>query len=67
MAAYNQRPTNSGRNGLGSDYPIVATNYAATRSAMAKKLGLGRKLKKQLSPLKENGVKIPPGPSFPAC
>ena len=29
--------------GLSSDYPMVAPNYAAARSAMAKKLGLGRK------------------------
>ena len=28
---------------LGPDYPMVAPNYAATRSDMAKKLGLGRK------------------------
>ena len=29
--------------GLPSDYPMVAPNYAATRSALAKKVGLGRK------------------------
>ena len=29
--------------GLKSDYPMVSANYAATRSAMALKLGLGRK------------------------
>ena len=28
---------------LGPDYPMVAPNYAATRSALAKSLGLGRK------------------------
>ena len=28
---------------LPSDYPMVAPNYAATRSALAKRLGLGRK------------------------
>ncbi|MFK0691154.1 MucR family transcriptional regulator [Mesorhizobium sp. IMUNJ 23033] len=28
---------------LPSDYPMVAPNYAATRSAMAKSIGLGRK------------------------
>ncbi|WP_353646719.1 MucR family transcriptional regulator [Mesorhizobium sp. WSM2239] len=28
---------------LPSDYPMVAPNYAATRSALAKKLGLGKK------------------------
>ncbi|MBW4656823.1 MAG: MucR family transcriptional regulator [Kaiparowitsia implicata GSE-PSE-MK54-09C] len=30
--------------GLPSDYPMVAPNYAATRSALAKSNGLGRKL-----------------------
>ena len=30
---------------LPSDYPMVAPNYAAQRSALAKKLGLGRKRK----------------------
>jgi predicted transcriptional regulator len=29
--------------GLAYDYPMVAPNYAAARSALAKKLGLGRK------------------------
>ena len=29
--------------GLPKDYPIVAPNYAATRSKLAKKIGLGRK------------------------
>jgi len=29
--------------GLPSDYPMVAANYAATRSALAKSRGLGRK------------------------
>jgi predicted transcriptional regulator len=28
--------------GLGSDYPMVAPNYAAARSQLAKKIGLGR-------------------------
>ena len=31
--------------GLPSDYPMVAPNYTATRSALAKKIGLGRGLK----------------------
>ena len=35
MAAYRERY------GLPSDYPSVAPNYSAARSAMAKKLGLG--------------------------
>src|SRR3954453_1058754 len=29
--------------GLPRDYPLVAPNYAATRSGLAKKIGLGRK------------------------
>jgi len=29
--------------GLPSDYPMVAPNYAKTRSALAKKIGLGKK------------------------
>ncbi|MBX3582864.1 MAG: MucR family transcriptional regulator [Rhizobiaceae bacterium] len=29
--------------GLPADYPMVAPNYAATRSELAKKMGLGRK------------------------
>jgi len=29
--------------GLKDDYPLVAPDYAATRSALAKKIGLGRK------------------------
>ena len=29
--------------GLPSDYPMVAPNYAATRSTLAKTMGLGRK------------------------
>lgn len=31
--------------GLPFDYPMVAPNYAAARSALAKKMGLGRKRK----------------------
>ncbi|TPM90667.1 MucR family transcriptional regulator [Mesorhizobium sp. B2-1-3A] len=31
--------------GLAKDYPMVAPNYAAARSALAKTMGLGRKLK----------------------
>jgi predicted transcriptional regulator len=32
--------------GLPHDYPMVAPSYAAARSALAKKMGLGRKAKK---------------------
>jgi predicted transcriptional regulator len=33
--------------GLPKDYPIVAPNYAAARSSMAKKIGLGQSSKKR--------------------
>ncbi len=33
--------------GLPADYPMVAPNYAAQRSALAKKIGLGRKPRKR--------------------
>ncbi|TJW45415.1 MAG: MucR family transcriptional regulator, partial [Mesorhizobium sp.] len=36
--------------GLPSDYPMVAPNYAATRSALAKTMGLGRKPKEPEAP-----------------
>ncbi len=35
--------------GLPQDYPMVAQNYAAQRSELAKKMGLGRKTKKPSS------------------
>ncbi|EHP93392.1 MucR family transcriptional regulator [Methylorubrum extorquens] len=34
------------RYGLPSDYPMVSANYSATRSALAKQLGLGNQRKK---------------------
>ncbi|MBY0430803.1 MAG: MucR family transcriptional regulator, partial [Rhodospirillales bacterium] len=33
--------------GLGSDYPMVAPNYAQHRSSLAKKIGLGTKPRKR--------------------
>ena len=33
--------------GLPRDYPMVAPNYAATRSGLAKRIGLGRKASRQ--------------------
>ncbi|MER8401157.1 MucR family transcriptional regulator [Mesorhizobium sp. M0317] len=36
--------------GLPADYPMVAPNYAATRSALAKTMGLGRKPKEPEAP-----------------
>ena len=36
--------------GLPADYPMVAPNYAATRSALAKTMGLGRKPKEPEKP-----------------
>ncbi len=44
MTAYNMTPDDYRKRwGLPSDYPMVAPNYAATRSKLAKKIGLGRK------------------------
>ncbi len=43
-ATYNMTPDDYRKRwGLPSDYPMVAPNYAATRSKLAKKIGLGRK------------------------
>src|SRR5271165_5373701 len=39
---------------LGRDYPMVAPDYASRRSALAKKIGLGRK-----SDAKANSAKVP--------
>jgi predicted transcriptional regulator len=44
--------------GLKSDYPIVAPNYAAKRSDLAKSLGLGRKVGMK-SVVKKAGAKRP--------
>lgn len=45
--AYNMSPDEyRERWGLPADYPMVAPNYAAARSALAKKMGLGRKRRK---------------------
>jgi predicted transcriptional regulator len=42
--AYNMTPDDYRKRwGLPSDYPMVAPNYAAKRSELAKKIGLGRK------------------------
>ncbi len=42
--AYNMTPDDYRKRwGLPRDYPMVAPNYAARRSALAKKIGLGRK------------------------
>lgn len=42
--AYNMTPEQyRERWGLGSDYPMVAPNYAKHRSSLAKKIGLGTK------------------------
>ncbi|GGF82440.1 MucR family transcriptional regulator [Azorhizobium oxalatiphilum] len=41
--------------GLPYDYPMVAPNYAAARSEMAKSLGLGRKAAPEPEPVKKVG------------
>jgi hypothetical protein len=52
--------------GLPSTYPMVAPNYAATRSKLAKKAGLGRKLpvapEGEELPLAQAGDQAPGGP-----
>ncbi|MER8541359.1 MucR family transcriptional regulator [Mesorhizobium sp. M0047] len=48
--------------GLPSDYPMVAPNYAATRSSLAKKAGLGRKPPQQAAkgpPVQKSGNRKP--------
>ncbi len=47
--AYNMSPDEYRKKwGLPSDYPMVAPNYAAVRSDLAKKIGLGRKRGKKV-------------------
>jgi predicted transcriptional regulator len=41
---------------LPADYPMVSPNYAATRSELAKKMGLGRKSAANGTPLKPSAV-----------
>ncbi|RWH66978.1 MucR family transcriptional regulator [Mesorhizobium sp.] len=43
--------------GLGKDYPMVAPNYSAARSALAKSLGLGRKAAPVKKPASKRKVK----------
>ena len=46
--AYNMTPEEyRDRWGLAADYPMVAPNYAAHRSSLAKKIGLGTKPRKR--------------------
>ncbi|WP_372395278.1 MucR family transcriptional regulator (plasmid) [Azospirillum sp. HJ39] len=43
-SAYDMSPADyRAKWGLPADYPMVAPNYAATRSEMAKRIGLGKK------------------------
>jgi len=39
--------------GLPSDYPMVAPNYSATRSALAKSNGLGRRAEEPAAPVRK--------------
>ncbi len=49
--AYNMTPDDYRKRwGLPSDYPMVAPNYAATRSKLAKKIGLGSKARTKAKP-----------------
>lgn len=48
--------------GLPSDYPMVAPNYAASRSELAKSIGLGRKIEPVVAPpakAKARKAKVP--------
>jgi predicted transcriptional regulator len=45
--------------GLPSDYPMVAPSYAATRSSLAKKIGLGRKPASEVEPAEPEVVTLP--------
>ena len=45
--------------GLKDDYPMVAPSYAETRSALAKKIGLGRKPEPAKTPKKRTTRKAP--------
>ena len=44
--------------GLSATYPMVAPNYAAQRSAMAKNIGLGQLRKKLGGPKSKAGTKV---------
>lgn len=46
--------------GLGADYPMVAPAYSAARSAMARSIGLGRKVGVKV-PAKKTGGRKPAG------
>lgn len=49
--------------GLPNDYPMVAPNYAAARSNLAKQMGLGQQRKKPVAPApKTRGRKKAPAP-----
>jgi predicted transcriptional regulator len=51
MARYGLTPEEYRKKwGLPADYPMVAPNYAARRSALAKSMGLGRKVEKKEAP-----------------
>lgn len=41
--------------GLPSDYPMVAPNYAAKRSQLAKSMGLGRETPRPIAPRRREG------------
>ena len=46
--------------GLPADYPMVAPNYAASRSQLAKSIGLGRKAEAEpAKPVKGRKIKVP--------
>ena len=58
MTHYNLTPDQYRQKwGLNADYPMVAPNYAASRSQLAKSIGLGRKAV-EVVPVKAKGRKV---------
>jgi predicted transcriptional regulator len=56
MSTYNMTPADyRAKWNLPRDYPMVAPNYAATRSQLAKKIGLGRSPAAPVAPAKPAG------------
>jgi predicted transcriptional regulator len=57
LTSYGMTPDDyRARWGLSSDYPIVAPNYAAQRSSLAKQIGLGRKPEPVPAPIVDSSI-----------
>ncbi len=60
MSSYNMTTEEyRARWGLPADYPLVAPAYAEKRSALAREIGLGRKISAQADDSEPKGTKIP--------